>query len=61
MPSHSHGISGNSSTNGNYALATLAGNGSYTVYSYTSKATGGSQPHNNMPPYKSVYIWERTA
>ena len=21
---------------------------------------GGSQPHNNMPPYKTVYIWERT-
>ena len=23
--------------------------------------TGGNQPHNNMPPYKNVYIWERTA
>ena len=23
-------------------------------------STGGSQPHNNMPPYKTVYIWERT-
>ena len=22
---------------------------------------GGSQPHNNMPPYLSVYIWKRTA
>ena len=21
--------------------------------------TGGSQPHNNMPPYLVVYIWER--
>lgn len=21
--------------------------------------TGGNQPHNNMPPYKSVYAWER--
>lgn len=20
---------------------------------------GGGQPHNNMPPYRSVYIWER--
>lgn len=27
---------------------------------YTSK-TGGSQPHNNMPPYTTVYIWERIA
>lgn len=23
--------------------------------------TGGSQPHNNMPPYIAVYIWQRTA
>lgn len=22
---------------------------------------GGSQPHNNMPPYLSVYMWKRTA
>ena len=21
--------------------------------------TGGSKPHNNMPPYKSVYAWQR--
>lgn len=29
--------------------------------SQTTKATGGSQPHNNMQPYLAVYIWERTA
>ena len=23
--------------------------------------TGGNQPHNNMPPYLSIYIWKRTA
>jgi len=23
--------------------------------------TGGGQPHNNMPPYLPVYMWERTA
>ena len=27
----------------------------YTEY------VGGSQPHNNMPPYRSVYMWRRTA
>lgn len=24
-----------------------------------TESTGGSQPHNNMPPYKSVYAWQR--
>lgn len=24
-------------------------------------ATGGGQPHNNMPPYVSVYMWQRIA
>ena len=23
--------------------------------------TGGSKPHNNMPPYRSVYCWHRIA
>lgn len=26
-----------------------------------SNYTGGSQPHNNMPPYLAVYVWQRTA
>ena len=26
-----------------------------------SEAVGGGQPHNNMPPYLSVYIWHRIA
>lgn len=24
-------------------------------------STGGSQSHNNMPPYLAVYVWKRTA
>lgn len=28
---------------------------------YNTSSTGGGQPHNNMPPYLSVYIWKRTA
>lgn len=26
-----------------------------------TNSTGGSQPHNNMPPYYGAYIWRRTA
>ena len=31
---------------------------SNTEYVQT-ESTGGNQPHSNMPPYKSVYAWER--
>ena len=27
----------------------------------TTNALGGSQPHNNMPPYHAAYCWRRTA
>lgn len=33
-------------------------NGRSTQIQYTS-STGGSRPHNNMPPYLAVYIWKR--
>lgn len=26
-----------------------------------TSSVGGSQPHNNMPPYLAVYMWKRTA
>lgn len=30
-------------------------------WSYSISTDGGGQPHNNMPPYIAVYIWQRTA
>lgn len=28
---------------------------------YATRPAGEGQPHNNLPPYRSVYIWRRTA
>lgn len=30
-----------------------------TQYSYMIYSSGGGKPHNNMPPYLTVYIWKR--
>ena len=62
MPEHDHrdgtdagdGISG--SPGGSTAIVYWnAGSGRPTT------KTGGSQPHNNMPPFYAVYHWLRTA
>ena len=72
MPEHSHkphqftwvvsygGNSGENAING-------ANQGNANVFNvdedqnrYTGTA-GGNQPHNNMPPYRTVNIWRRTA
>jgi microcystin-dependent protein len=59
MPSHTHNLK--------YELNARATGGSPNIGTGTSvgseatTSTGGGQPHNNMPPYKAVYIWERTA
>ena len=59
MPSHDHGPT----------VILSYPNGSQTANNWgsgkdVSKAnvtTGGSQPHNNMPPYLAVYVWRRVA
>ena len=56
---HSHSITVNS--NGAHVhTASSASAGAHT-HGITVSNTGGSQSHNNLPPYMAVNIWRRTA
>lgn len=65
MPSHIHGLS--SRPQRFYGEDVISGSilgGDKLITNYVgdaTKAAGGSQPHNNMPPYIAMYIWKRTA
>ena len=65
MPSHYHDMGhiyryDNTSTSSQSQMTNTGD--VYTTYTqqWTSEV-GGNQPHNNMPPYLSVYTWRRTA
>lgn len=57
MPKHNHSIPYTTRTGG-HSETLLSSDLEYSSY---TGYTGGSQPHNNMPPYLSVYMWKRTA
>lgn len=61
MPSHNHGYTRSrlffSDPGGQNAIA-YNNNIGQAIGAATSN-TGGSKPHNNMPPYLAVYIWKR--
>lgn len=64
MPKHSHDLPvdkqyGEATTTERDRINLTSG----IVYNhgYASNETGANQPHNNMPPYLTVYIWRRTA
>lgn len=60
MPKHEHkskGYTNGPELGGDYHH--LIANGQSTEYGVLP--AGGGQPHNNMPPYTTVYIWQRTA
>lgn len=68
MPSHNHDIAKGSisedSTISFTQYSAYQSEGSITAGTYWNATTnnrGGSQPHNNMPPYLTVYVWQRTA
>ena len=60
MPAHTHNYDKTRYAASKYYLV---GSGQEWIGqpSGTTTSTGGGQAHNNMPPYKAVYIWERTA
>ncbi|MCR5631339.1 MAG: hypothetical protein K6F24_05210 [Atopobiaceae bacterium] len=62
MPSHNHDTSMHYGTDsgGGYQWTARSAD-TYTNYRFKVDPTGGNQPHNNMPPYRSVFMWERTA
>lgn len=62
MPSHTHVQGKKYSTSlGSYSPDAPWTANSGTQYDWSTSATGGGQPHNNMPPYLAVYMWKRTA
>lgn len=62
MPSHTHTYQVTAWVNKTGDIVDHS-NSEYIDYEIDRKtrATGGSQPHNNLPPYLAVYIWQRTA
>lgn len=62
IPPHSHSFNSGATcfaNGGTNDAAQVAGDRNFQYLAIGN--TGGGQPHNNMPPYKTVYIWERTA
>lgn len=63
MPSHTHTVPVTTSNTAsgsspNYPFLHHADSGVYTT---VSSSTGNNVPHNNMPPYRAVWMWRRTA
>ena len=64
MPSHQHPINvkqeaGNPMAGSEMAVA--GGNGEWGTNSLNTQTFGGNQPHNNLQPYITCYMFKRTA
>ena len=60
MPSHKHDFgqqfTGMPVSSGNYGYYMIAGTQTDVI-----KNTGGNQPHNNLQPYITCYMWKRVS
>ena len=65
MPRHAHNTAGNNKDDNApefYAFVNAGTNNTSTRAWYAmSNYVGQDQPHNNMPPYLTVYMWRRVA
>lgn len=59
IPVHNHGGTYTNAGDATKTHSWLASGGSAMAYDTVS--AGGSEPHNNMPPYIHVSVWRRTA
>ena len=61
LPSHTHSMTaagGYDTNRGQLGKTKYSGSGTYSSDGFTGY-TGGGESHNNMPPYYSVYMWEK--
>lgn len=60
IPAHSHTAKGWAAvTDGSGSYITLGGTGPSDTYSVRN--AGGGQAHDNLQPYATLYMWQRTA
>lgn len=58
LPAHSHGLRLQSGTLSGGSAYSRVASGVDPVSGLVG-STGGDKPHNNMPPYLAVYVWQR--
>ena len=61
MPTHYHDIVTRTVAGDYQGHLATTGNTTSTIGNTRTEKSGDGQPHNNMPPYLSVYMWQRTA